>query len=529
METRTPETLDPALMEPDPEPPRPTPLEVWTPQDAARADRFMQDAGVPLSRLMEAAGYGVADMVAAICGYGVEIVAIAGPGDNGGDAFVAAEVLRTRGFAIALVDASGSGGSAASLAARAAYRGERLSAGDPRIRRAKIIIDGLFGGGLARPIGGALAELVGTVNGSDATVVAIDLPSGVNGATGAVDGPAIRADRTVTFERMKVGHLLFPGRGLCGTVNVVPIGISPAAVAAVRSNTYWNAPELWRHAIPALGEDGHKYHRGHALVVSGPMIATGAARLSAMAALRGGAGLVTLASPSDALMVNAAHLTTVMLKRVDGPDALNEEVWENNYAAVCLGPGLPPTPQTRDLVSAAIPSKMDGTLTPQTSDDDMDRMMPKAVVDAGALTAFAGDPEDLFGAICSGRTVLTPHEGEFKRLFPEPGDKLSRARAAAARVNACIVLKGADTVIVDRHGRAAINANAPPTLATAGTGDVLAGLITANLSRGMPVFEAAAYGVYLHGEAAKRAGAAMIADDLLRAVREARSALETDA
>lgn len=475
-------------------------FELLTPVEAATADAAMAAAGVPVSVLMDNAGYAVADAVAAETGFGVAVVAIAGPGDNGGDAFVAAEVLRTRGFRIALADLSGGRGGAAASAARAAYRGPVIGPDDPDLARADIIVDGLFGGGLARPIEGEAAALVERVNAARGRVFAIDLPSGVNGATGAVEGPAILAERTVTFERRKPGHLLLPGRRHAGRVRVAGIGITDAAIAVAGCTTFHNVPGLWCAHVPRLSADGHKYRRGHAVVLSGPMAATGAARMTAMSALRAGAGLVTVASPGDALMVNAAHLTAVMLRRVDGPDDLAGLLSDTRHNAICLGPGLPPDEATAEQVATALASEA------------------AVVLDAGALTAFAGAPERLAAAI-GGPVVLTPHEGEFARLFGRSADKLADTRRAAAESGAVVVHKGPDTVIAAPDGRAAINDNAPPFLATAGTGDVLAGIVTAFLAQGVPAFEAAAMAVHRHGEAALHAGPGMIADDLIAALR----------
>ncbi|MEM7694339.1 MAG: NAD(P)H-hydrate dehydratase [Pseudomonadota bacterium] len=495
---------------------------LWTPAQAARADAAAEAAGVPLAMLMERAGYAVADAVAAITGYGAHIVALAGPGNNGGDAFVAAEVLRRRGFAIALIDCSSGAQKGAAAAARAAFRGETIPADDPRLSGATHIIDGLLGGGLSRPITGEMAELVARVARTRATIVAIDVPSGVDGATGAVRGPAITAARTVTFERRRPGHLLYPGRSHCGVVTLAPLHMPPAAHEAAAADTFANTPELFAPAIPRPSPGDHKYVNGHAAVVSAGPGKTGAARLAAMAALRGGAGLVTLMTPLDATAENAAHLTTVMLRPFADIDALHAHLFDPRIKAVCVGPGLPPTADTRDVVCAAFPMR-------GTAGDPPDQVMAAwlgGVVDAGGISAFAGDIKDFHAAVCFGHVVLTPHEGEFSRVFPGDGDKVTRVRAAAKAINQVVALKGADTVIADPAGRVAINENAPPWLATAGTGDILSGLITANLARGMPPFAAAAYGVFLHGAAAHRAGPCMIADDLMAALRETRAALE---
>lgn len=486
--------------------------ELLTPAEMAEADRTTIAQGTPVATLLERAGYAVADQVAAETTFGVRIIVVAGPGDNGGDAFVAARVLAERGYAVDLVDLSGDGGREAAKAARAGWRRERIGLDDPRVGRADIIVDGLFGAGLSRDIDGEFRAAVDAINAARGRVFAIDIPSGIDGATGAVRGIAVEAARTVTFARPKPGHYLYPGRAHTGRLTVADIGIRDRTILATGCRTSLNGPSLWRAALPRLVAAGHKYDRGHAVILSGPMLATGAARLAAMAALRAGAGLVTLASPPDALLVNAGHLTTVMLARVDGPEAFAAFLSDRRRNAVCLGPGLPPDGDTAAMAEVALASGA------------------AVVLDAGALTAFAGDLPRLAAAV-TGPAVLTPHEGEFARLFDIPGvfdnreDKLSRARAAAAETGAVVLLKGADTVIAAPDGRAAINANAPPWLATAGSGDVLAGIVTAFLAQGAPAFEAAAIAAYLHGEAGRHAGLALIADDLLPALKPCRAAL----
>ncbi|HKY17710.1 MAG TPA: NAD(P)H-hydrate dehydratase, partial [Rhizomicrobium sp.] len=299
---------------------------------------------------------------------------------------------------------------------------------------------------------------------------------------------------TVTFFRKKPGHLLLPGRGLCGETVVADIGIPPEA-----ANTwlYENAPVLWHFPWPRL--EGHKYSRGHCVVVSGPAHATGAARLAARAALRVGAGLVSVASPPDALAVNAAHLTAIMLKPFDGAAGLGVLLADKRLNAVVIGPGLGLGGEARALVDAVLKSGS------------------AAVLDADALSAFEGDPKALFNVL-DDRCVLTPHRGEFERLFPglldKYASKVEAVRAAAALAGAVVLLKGADTVIADSTGKTAINANAPPNLATAGAGDVLAGLIAGLLAQGMGAFDAVACGTWLHGDAASRFGPGLTAEDL---------------
>ena len=400
-------------------------IELLTPAEMAEVDRRTVEAGIPIARLMENAGYAVADAVATRAPLGITVVVVAGPGNNGGDAFVAARVLHERGYRTCVVDLAGEGASNAAAAARAACRARRIAADDPALATADIVVDGLLGAGLSRDVSGAFAEAVEAMNASRGRIVAVDIASGIDGATGAVRGVAVRAHETVTFGRRKPGHLLHPGRAHAGRIRLVDIGLSEAAIAGLGVTVFANDPALWAALRPRLDAAGHKYHRGHALVVSGAMTATGAARLAATAALRAGAGLVTLASPADALLVNACHLTTVMLERADGPEELATVLRERRRNAVCLGMGLPPDGATRALAEAALAS---GAAT---------------VLDAGALVAFAGDAGGLARAVEGRSVVLTPHEGEFARVFPAEGDKLARARdAARAAAVQVVLLKG---------------------------------------------------------------------------------------
>lgn len=484
-------------------------LALPTPAEFTKIEQAAVLAGTDIATLMAHAGRAVADIAARNAPAGAPVVVLAGPGNNGGDAFVAARHLLEGGFPVSVVDLSGGQGQGAAAAAREAYIGPIVGPDDPVVDQAEMVVDGLFGGGLARDVGGAFATLIARVNRRHRESVAIDVPSGVDGASGEIRGIALAARRTVTFQRRRAGHLLMPGRELCGEVIVADIGIDDEAVATAGCRTFVNAPGLWRAARPILAGAGHKYDRGHAVVVSGPMAATGAARMAAGAALRTGAGLVTVASPSDALLVNAMHLTAVMLVRADGPDGLAAVLADRRRNAVCLGPGLPAEEATRELVSVACGSGAG------------------VVLDAGALSAFADDAAGLAAAIGSARAVITPHEGEFARVFGRgAASKLERARQAAAQSGAVVVLKGPDTVVAAPDGRAAICENAPPWLATAGAGDVLAGMITAFLAQGVATFEAASMGVWLHGDVAQRVGPALIATDLIANIRTARAAFD---
>jgi hydroxyethylthiazole kinase-like uncharacterized protein yjeF len=477
-------------------------IEVLTNSEMAAADRFTIAAGTPGLVLMENAGRAVADAVAARHPSGSRVVVVAGTGNNGGDGFVAARILTERGYdvQVALLGDANKLKSDAGIAAKR-WTGKPDPAAPGSLSRAGVVIDALFGAGLDRAVEGMARTMIDAMNASGLPVVAVDLPSGVNGTSGAVMGAAVRASRTVTFFRRKPAHLLLPGRLLCGSVTVADIGIKADALAAIQPHTFVNGPALWRRTFPIPRLDGHKYTRGHAVVISGDATSTGAARLAARVALRAGAGLVTVASPRDALVINATANLAVMVRPVDGVHELAILLSDRRRNVVVMGPGMGSGAATRNMVLAALAG-------------------PRAVVlDADALTSFAEMPEVLFDAIktrSDGAAVLTPHEGEFARLFHSDVaiSKLERARGAATRAGAVVLIKGADTVIAAPDGRAVINENAPAWLATAGAGDVLAGLIGGLLAQGMPTFDAAAAGVWLHGEAGRLAGPGLIAEDL---------------
>jgi hydroxyethylthiazole kinase-like uncharacterized protein yjeF len=480
-------------------------MEVLTTTEMERADRLTIAAGTPGFALMMSAGQAVAEAAMDLVGEG-PIVVVAGRGNNGGDGFVAAAELAARGrdvSVILLCERDSLQGDAA-LAARG-WKYPVLPCNPQAIGKPALIIDALFGAGLNRPVKGDPLEMIEAINANGAPVLAVDLPSGINGTSGAVMGAAINAMETVTFFRRKPAHLLMPGRKHCGRVRVADIGIDPRVLEEIRPHTFENVPQTWQGSFPVPAIDGHKYARGHAVVLSGELASTGAARLAARGALRAGAGLVTVASPREALAVNAAALTAVMVRAVGTPIEFAEMLADRRLNSIVIGPGAGIGERTRDFVHAALSARRG------------------LVLDADALTSFAEAPERLFESIKASeeaQVVLTPHEGEFPRLFSDisnkhPGrSKLERVRDAAQRAGAVVLLKGPDTVVASPDGRAAIAANAPPWLATAGAGDVLAGMIAAMLAQGVAAFEAACIGVWLHGEAAGEAGPGLIAEDL---------------
>jgi hydroxyethylthiazole kinase-like uncharacterized protein yjeF len=490
-------------------------IELLNNDEMGEADRRTIASGVPGADLMENAGAAVARAVARRHPPGSKVAVVAGPGNNGGDGFVAARHLAAAGYRVRLC-LIGALDKLKGDAAWAAGRWGGPVAPAPDLSGVAVIVDALFGAGLDRPVTGDARAAVEAMNAAGCPVIAVDLASGINGTTGAVMGVAVRATESVTFFRRKPGHLLLPGRIYCGSVGVAEIGIAAETLAAIKPATFENAPPLWCDRFPVPQLEGHKYSRGHAAVVSGGASHTGAARLAAMAALRGGAGLVTIASPRTALGVNAAANLAVMVRPVDGAAELEMLLSDQRFNAVAIGPGAGVGAATRELVMASL------------------RGERAVVIDADGLTSFAqpdGTPE-LFAALAAnGKAVLTPHAGEFHRLFGNAqtakigltsgdGAKTGLARAAARRSGAVVVFKGADTVIAAPDGRAAINANAPPWLATAGTGDVLAGLAAGLLAQGMPPFEAACAAVWVHGEAAAAAGPGMISEDLAPRIPE---------
>jgi hydroxyethylthiazole kinase-like uncharacterized protein yjeF len=480
-------------------------MEVLTTAEMERADRLAIAAGTPGFALMLSAGQAVAAAAMDLAEDG-PILVVAGPGNNGGDGFVAAAELAARGREVSVIllcERDSLQGDAASAARGWKY--PVLPFNPQAIGKPALIIDALFGAGLNRPVEGEPRDMIEAINANGAPALAVDLPSGINGTSGALMGVAIRASETVTFFRRKPAHLLLPGRIYCGRVRVADIGIDADVLAEIQPQTFENIPRFWRRSFPVPRIDGHKYARGHAIVVSGGIAATGAARMSARGALRAGAGLVTLASPRDALAVNAAALTAVMICAIDTAIEFAELLTDGRLNACVIGPGAGVGERTRDLVLATLSAKR------------------SVVLDADALTSFADAPDHLFEAIKAShdpQVVLTPHEGEFPRLFSDISNKhplrskLERVRAAAERAGAVVLLKGPDTVVASPDRRATIAANAPPWLATAGAGDVLSGMIAGLLAQGVPAFEAASVGVWMHGEAAREAGPGLIAEDL---------------
>jgi NAD(P)H-hydrate epimerase len=457
------------------------------------ADRLTMAAGTPTNELMESAGEAVAREIVRrwpVC----PVTVLCGPGNNGGDGFVASRLLAEAGWPVRIALL----GSRDQLEGPACHHAKRWP-GDVEpmapavLDGAVLVVDAIFGAGLCRALEGPARETLTAASYSGRPIIAVDVPSGLMANTGEALS-AVEAVLTVTFFRKKPGHLLLPGRLLCGEVVVADIGIPASVLEQIGPDTFENDPRNWVSDLPRPHDGGNKYTRGHALISGGyPM--TGAARMAARAAARAGAGLTTIAVPEVALPVYAAALNSIMVHPIATPEDYARLLSDRRISAFLIGPGAGASDETRARALAMLAT---GRPT---------------VIDADAITVFQGDPSVLDHAII-GPCVLTPHDGEFHRIFDASGDKLTRTRMAARRCGAIIVLKGTDTVIAAPDGRAFINANAPATLATAGSGDVLSGILLGLLSQGMEAFLAAAAAVWLHGAAANEFGPGLIAEDL---------------
>jgi hydroxyethylthiazole kinase-like uncharacterized protein yjeF len=472
--------------------------EILTVAEMYAADRFASEHGVASLTLMENAGRAVIDEIVKRWQRRRTVV-LCGPGNNGGDGYVVARILKSLRWDVRVAhlgSIEALKGDARQMAKR--WDGVVAPIGAGTLEGAELVVDALFGAGLSRALEGVCIGLADALEKSDVPVVALDVPSGVHGDLGrALENRSIRANLTVTFFRKKIAHVLLPARRLCGEIVVADIGIPDAALEKIAPQRFENSPALWQ--IPWPTAEGHKYSRGHCVVVSGPPDRTGAARLAARGAMRVGAGLVSVASPPGSVAVNAIALTAIMVKPFTGATGLAALMGDKRLNALVIGPGCGVGLSTEELVGAALASGA------------------AVVLDADALTSFAADSNSL-QVLLREPAVLTPHEGEFERIFPgllgRSSSRIEAARAAAAACRCTVLLKGADTVIATPDGTAIVNTHAPPTLATAGSGDVLAGMIGGLMAQGLKSQQAAAAAAWLHGEAAFRFGPGLISEDL---------------
>ena len=457
-------------------------LALLTPKQMAKADQIAIASGISEQSLIEEAGRAVTNAILRRFAARPTLV-LAGPGNNGADARVVFAKLKQARWPVRLIEA-------------AEIKPDSL-------QNARLIVDGLFGAGLSRPITGPMADLIQQVNEKHLPVIAIDIPSGFDGETGQCLSVGFQAALTVTFFRFKPGHFLHPARAACGELELCDISIPENVLSEIPVTTYRNAPGLW--SLPQKSISAHKFDHGHALIISGPAGKTGAARLAARAALGAGAGLVTIAGPENVQAELSAHLTAIMQQRADHARDISHLLSDRRFTACLIGPGAELNAETRAKAAAALESGA------------------KIVLDAGVLRAFKGLFVQFRNLVQMRErpVILTPHEGEFSSLFNglinKSESKTERALEAAKLSGAIIVLKGADTIIASPDGRIAVNDNAPPFLATAGSGDVLAGIILALLAQGMEGFVAACAGVYIHGKAAQDLGPGLNAELLSQA------------
>ena len=466
--------------------------QIVTTQQMIESEACAIISGISELTLMENAGKAVAQYVEEHYNNNHTILILCGPGNNGGDGFVIARLLHNIGYKISI----------------AHYKTDKISPNMKHMMdKAKnieildllndqinfdtdIIIDALFGTGISRAF--SLTKIVHYIANSPAKIIAVDIASGINSDTGEIMQNAIKADITITFAAKKLGHLLNPGKLYSGLVIAKDIGVD----ISTKYTAYENSPTLWN--IPHIEYESHKYSRGFAIINGGDIQCTGAARLAAKAAQRSGAGVVTLASPLNAAHIYHSSLMSVMVKQYDSEQSFTQILSDKRISSILLGPGNGVNSETKQKILTAL------------------KHITRCILDADALTVFQDDHELLFENIKDSQVVMTPHEGEFHKLFPTcTGDKVIRAFDAAKLSNSIIVLKGNDTIIASPSGHVAVNSNAPSTLATAGSGDVLAGIITGLSSTGLDLFDCACAATWIHAECANYFGIGLIAEDII--------------
>ena len=518
-------------------------MELVTAAEMRELDRAaIEERSIPSIRLMENAGQAVVRAMERLFAplHGKTVTIVAGKGQNGGDGFVVARLLRRKrckARVALLCSPSSLKGDAATNLRRFQKAGGRCQAVDteaaltrvlaPLLPASDLLVDAIFGTGLNAPVTGIPASAITLMNASGRPIIAIDLPSGLNGDTGAVWGTAITAALTVTLARPKRGLYLGVGPNHTGLIRVADIGIPADLIAAAKIPVMLLQAADIRPWLPTRPRTAHKGTFGHAGIIAGSAGKTGAAAMAAMAALRVGTGLVTVAAPrsvSDALEAKLLEAMTCPVPETEAR-TLSKQALEPLLAfaadktALAIGPGIGTHPETQALVHNLL----------------VEAKRPM-VLDADGLNAVAGHTDMLGRA--SGPLILTPHPGEMARLLETTPAEIQRDRlGAASRLarerNVCVVLKGAGTIVAAPDGRLAVNSTGNPGMATAGTGDVLTGILAGLLAQGLPVWEAACAGVYLHGlagdlAASEQGEAGLIAGDVIRAVPRAIQHILTD-
>lgn len=483
-------------------------FEILTAQEMRQADQSAIAAGAKGIELMTAAGHAVAHKIAqefAPC----PVLVLCGKGNNGGDGFIVAGLLEKAGWPVrvaCLSKITELKGDAALAAKTFSGKVEALNS-NLGIKDARIVVDAVFGTGFTGTLEPELVTLFDKVRAKSPAVIAVDMPSGIDADSGTIAEGTLKADITVTFCRRKIAHMIYPSRTWCGRVVRSDIGIDDSVIAQQTVLAYENNPALWVASLPVPGHDSHKFTRGHVSVYGGTF-RTGAAALAARAAQRAGAGLVSIASADSAQLYYRLAAASLMVDECNTLDDYKAILADERRTAAVIGPGALPAQGGEEDLRAAV---LAAVATPKV-----------VVLDGDVFRAFEHQPAQLFGQLDPTRHVMTPHAGEFLRLFGTPdGSKLDQARAAAKKANAVIVYKGADTIIAAPEGLAVIDVSGPPTLATAGSGDVLAGLIAGFAAQGMPAFFAACASVYLHSHSARLHGLGLTAEDIISNIHQA--------
>ncbi len=449
------------------------------------ADRMTMEGGLPGIQLMEAAGSAIAREIRTRWTPRKTVI-LCGPGNNGGDGFVVARLLHQRGWFVRILllgDRDKLKGDAKTNSDQWPF--DCLPLAPDGLHGAELIVDGVFGAGLARDVDGIVAKTLTSASQMNVPIVAVDVPSGVHGDTGAILGTTLPADITVTFARGKTGHYLYPAKAACGELIIADIGIPDSVIDEIKPSTSRNEPEA---LFPWPKKDGHKYNKGHGVIIGGSEM-TGASRLAATCARRVGAGLVTIAAQGTAYMIYRQTEPGNLVSNKPLSDILNDP----RKNAVLAGPGLGLGEGRKAMVRSLLSTEKN------------------LILDADALTMLA----EFDWPKRSADTLLTPHDGEFSRLFPDiSGSRLQKAKKAAKRSGCTVLLKGADTVIATPDGRAAINDTGSPWLATAGSGDSLSGICLGLMCQGLNGYDAARLGTWLHGKAAEVFDVGLISEDI---------------
>ena len=472
-------------------------FEVLTTAEMSKADAAAIASGIAGIQLMKAAGTSVAHEV-------IEefkpcpVLILCGPGNNGGDGFITAQYLKKKGWPVriaCMVKRNALKGDSALAAKNWDGEIETLNS-SLSVHQTGLVIDAIFGTGFARTLAIELVILFEKIRSRKIPVVAVDVPTGLNATTGTAEPDTLKASLTVTFCRKKTGHLLLPGKLHCGKIIIADIGITDTIVTALNTTCLENHPTLWLKNFPLPNDESHKYTRGHAVIYGGEK-RTGAACLAAAAAQKIGAGLVTITSPIKTIPIYSTFRASIMVDECKDIKDIKTILRDERKNAILIGPGAGVDKKLRQIVETALSFNKSG------------------VLDADVFSVYKNNHKDLFSKL-SPKYVLTPHEKEFERIFGIiKGNKLERALKAAKISNAIVLLKGSDTIIAAPDGASVINTNAPPVLATAGSGDVLSGLITGLITQGMPPFMATCAAVWLHGKTAQTYGIGLTAEDII--------------